>query len=93
MYERWGPDWHIITAGWLKDRKPSITLTPKDGKKKYRLLDKDDTVLLDRASQQDIEEYIDVHHGIKMKVRAMLYARQGIYLAKRFKIQLLIEEN
>ena len=88
MYERWGPDWHIITAGWYKQ-------TFEDGRWRrrsalYRIIDtKTGEVIISAAMQWEVNDILMDRYGIKFKQSLKRYHDSRSKILRRYAVEIV----
>lgn len=100
MYERWGPDWHIITAGWYK-QKTAYLQQPKKKKPKfdgrwkrrsalYRIIDTETgEVIISAAMQWEVNDIFRDRYGIKVKQSLKRYHDSRSKILRRFAVEIV----
>jgi len=101
MYERWGPDWHIITAGWYKPKAAYLQQPKKkkpkheDGRWKrksrlYRIVDtKTGEVVADGAMQWEIRAIMKERYNIDLKQSIKRYCDYKSKILRRFAVEIV----
>ena len=101
MYERWGPDWHIITAGWYKQTTAYLQ-QPKKKKPKfedgrwrrrsaiYRIIDtKTGEVIISAAMQWEVNDILRDRYGIAVKQSLKRYHDSRSKILRRFAVEIV----
>ncbi len=101
MYERWGPDWHIITVGWYK-QKTAYLQQPKKMKSKsedgrwrrksalYRIIDTETgEVIISASMQWEVNDIFRDRYGIKVKKSLKRYHDSRSKILRRYAVEIV----